>query len=66
VEFRVETLDYGRHGAVVKEPRTGLMGQGATEEAAIEDLKSQLLLWMKNDVVPDEEGPRRSIRTITV
>ena len=66
MEFRVETLDYGRHGAVAKEPRTGLMGQGMTEEAAIEDLKSQLLLWMQNDVVPDAEGPKRSIKTITV
>jgi hypothetical protein len=42
------------------------MGQGMTEEAAIEDLKSQLLLWMQNDVVPDAEGPKRSIKTITV
>lgn len=66
VEFRVEILDYGRYGCVVKEPRTGLSGEGDTEEQAMDDLRRKLWSHIEYDFVPPEEGPVRSIKTINV
>lgn len=66
MEFTVEVLDYGRHGVVVKEPRTGLTGEGDNEEAATDDLILKLWFRMEYDFIPDEEGPRRSMKKITV
>jgi hypothetical protein len=67
VEFTIEILDYGRHGVVVKEPRTGLSGEGDTEEEATDDLRLKIWIRMEyDDYVPPEEGPVRSIKTIDV
>jgi hypothetical protein len=66
MEFRIEILDYGRYGCVAKEPRTGLSGSGDTEEEALDDLRLRLWIYLEHDFVPPEEGPVRSIKTITV
>lgn len=66
MEFRVDVFDYGRYGCTVKEPRTGLFGEGDTKEEAMDDLRRKLWSHMTYDYVPPEEGPLRSIETITV
>lgn len=66
MEFRVEILDYGRHGVVAKEPRTGLCGEGATKDAALDELKQRLRHHIEHDFVPPADGPVRSIQTVTV
>jgi hypothetical protein len=66
VEFTVDVLDYGRHGVIAKEPRTGLTGSGDTREEALDDLRRQLWYRIDCDDIPPAEGPVRSIETITV
>lgn len=66
MEFRVDILNYGRHGCVAKEPRTGLSGAGYTEENAVAELQEKLRDHMRYDYIPPEEGPVRTIRTITL
>lgn len=66
MEFRVEILDYGRHGIVVNEPRTGLCGEGDTKEEALDDLRRKIWSYAEYDFIPPEEGPARSIETITI
>lgn len=66
MKFRVEILNYGRHGCVAKEPRTGLSGEGDTEEEALEDLCAQLRNHVEQAYIPPDEGPVRDIRTITI
>jgi hypothetical protein len=66
VELRVEVFDYGRHGVTVKEPRTGLFGEGDTKEEAMDDLRRKLWSHIEYDFVPPDDGPLRSIETITI
>lgn len=66
VEFTVEAFDYGRYGCTVKEPRTGLSGEGDTKEEALDDLRRKLWSYVEYDIVPPTEGPTRSIETITI
>lgn len=66
MEFTVDVFDYGRHGFTVKEPRTGLSGEGDTEEEAMDDLRVKLWFHIEYDFVPPAEGPARSIRNIII
>lgn len=66
MKFRVEILNYGKHGCLAKEPRTGLSGAGDTEEEALEDLRTQLRNHREQAYIPPDEGPVRHIRTITI
>lgn len=66
MEFRVHVFDYGRSGTFVKEPRTGLTGEGETREDALDDLSRRLKEHMRYDFVPPAEGPVESIVTLTV
>ena len=66
MELTVEISDYGRYGCTVKEPRTGLSGEGDTKEEAMDDLRRKLWTFVEYDYVPPAEGPTRSIETITI
>lgn len=66
MEFLVDVFDYGRYGCTVKEPRTGLSGEGDTKEEALDDLRRKLWSHVEYDIVPPAEGPTRSIETITI
>lgn len=66
MEFTVEVFDYGRYGCTVKEPRTGLSGEGDTKEEAMDDLRRKLWSHIEYDFIPPEEGPTRSIEKITI
>ncbi|MCP9209613.1 hypothetical protein [Streptomyces cucumeris] len=66
MEFTVEFFDYGRHGVTVKEPRTGLLGEGRDKEEARDDLVRKLWQCIEWDDIPPSEGPARTIETITV
>lgn len=66
MEFTVEVLDYGRHGVLVKEPRTRLVGEGGTKQEALDDIRRKLEERMTYDYIPPADGPARSIETITV
>jgi hypothetical protein len=66
VEFTVEVFNYGRYGCTVKEPRTGLSGEGDTKEEALDDLRRKLWSHIEYDFVPDDDGPVRSIEKITI
>jgi len=66
VEFTVEVFDYGRYGCTIKEPRTGLSGEGDTKEEALDDLRRKLWSHIEYDFMPDDDGPVRSIEKITI
>lgn len=66
MELRVEILDYGRYCCTVKEPRTGLSGEGDTREEALDDLLRKLWTFVELDYIPPAEGPVRTIETITI
>lgn len=66
MKFRAEISDYGKYGCVAKEPRTGLSGAGDTKKEALKDLRSKLRKYARSHYIPPEEGPVRSIRTITL
>lgn len=66
MEFRVDVFDYGRYGCTVKEPRTGLSGEGMDKEEAMDDLRRKLWSHIEFDLVPPDEGPLRTIETITI
>lgn len=66
MELRVDVFDYGRHGVTVKEPRTGLSGEGDTKEEAMDDLRRKLWSHVEYDFIPPADGPIRTIETITI
>lgn len=66
MEFTVEFLDYGRHGVVAKEPRTGLCVEGRNKEEVREDMGLLLKEYVRDNYVPPAEGPVRSFVTIEV
>lgn len=66
MELRVEILDYGRYGCTVKEPRTGLSGDGDTREEALDDLRRKIRTFVEFDYIPPADGPVRTIETITI
>lgn len=66
MEFSVDVFDYGRYGCTVKEPRTGLSGDGDSKEEAMDDLRRKLWHFVEYDYVPPVEGPVRTIETMTL
>lgn len=66
MDFSVEFLNYGRHGILAKEPRTGLEASGETQQEVEEIMKCLLREYMNLDCIPPDDGPSRSIRIISI
>ena len=66
MEFEVLFLNYGRHGVVVKESRTGLQVEARDHDEARDEMTRLLSDYARDNYVPPADGPVRSIEIITV
>ncbi len=66
MEFTVELLNYGRHGTVAVEPRTGLRACGADESEARTEMEWLLRDHAAGHYVPPAGEPVRSLITIRI
>lgn len=66
MDIRVDILDYGRHGVLVKEPRSGLSASGQDKGEALERFRQLFAVYVEQTYLPPDDGPVRSIETITI
>jgi predicted DNA repair protein MutK len=66
MEFDVLFLNYGRHGVVVKEPRTGLQVEARDHDEARDEMTRLLTEHARDNYVPPADGPVATIETITI